>query len=415
MSDLLPWWKRLLGHIFDVIPKGDIAIDGKTSYLFKDLLSGYKAGDFSPEPRLEGEKIVEILYTGGTTKSPKGVPINAKLFLSQCQNSVQTTDPLFARENNILLCGVPLFHILGQTLALGLILAGGTVILHPRATLDSIFVCIQRFRAKSVIGVPIFYRMVLEHRRVDQYDLGSVECWMSAGDVLPVEVGRRFYEKFGKYIYQAYGTTETGGGVTACPVDILNPPKSAGRILPNKKYKLVDPLTLESVRSGEPGELLVSSEDMPTSYLNKPEETRRSFIELDGEKWYRTGDIVSVDEEGNFFFVDRTVDTIKHKGYRISSSEVEATLQEHPAVIGACVVGVPDPSVGERIKAFVVLKEDIKGITGYDLIKWCRERLVPYKIPQYIEFRDMLPKSKVGKLLRRELRTEELKRFEKSE
>jgi long-chain acyl-CoA synthetase len=415
MSDLLPWWKRLFGHIFDVIPKGDIAIDGKTSYLFKDLLSGYKAGDFSPEPRQEGEELVEILYTGGTTKSPKGVPINAKLFLSQCHNSIQTTDPLFTREKNILLCGVPLFHILGQTLALGLILAGGTVILHPRATLDSIFVCIQRFRAKSVIGVPIFYRMVLEHRRVDQYDLGSVECWMSAGDVLPVEVGKRFHEKFGKYIYQAYGTTETGGGVTACPVDILNPPKSAGRILPNKKYTLVDPVTLESVKSGEPGELLVSSEDMPTSYLNKPEETRKSFIELDGEKWYRTGDIVSVDEEGNFFFVDRTVDTIKHKGYRISSSEVEATLQEHPAVIGACVIGVPDPSVGERIKAFVVLKEDIKGITGYDLIKWCRERLVPYKIPQYIEFRDMLPKSKVGKLLRRELRTEELKRFEKSD
>jgi long-chain acyl-CoA synthetase len=124
---------------------------------------------------------------------------------------------------------------------------------------------------------------------------------------------------------------------------------------------------------------------------------------------------MSVDEEGNFFFVDRTVDTIKHKGYRISSSEVEAALQEHPAVIGVCVVGVPDPSVGERIKAFVVLKEDIKGITGYDLIKWCRERLGPYKVPQYIEFRDMLPKSKVGKLLRRELRTEELKRFEKSE
>jgi long-chain acyl-CoA synthetase len=257
--------------------------------------------------------------------------------------------------------------------------------------------------------------MVLEHRRVDQYDLGSVDCWMSAGDVLPVEVGKRFYNKFGKHIYQAYGTTETGGGVTSCPVDILNPPKSTGRILPNKKFKLVDPMTLESVKLGEPGELLVSSEDMPTSYLNKPEETRKSFIELDGEKWYRTGDIMSVDEEGNFFFVDRTVDTIKHKGYRISSSEVEATLQEHPAVIGACVVGVPDPSVGERIKAFVVLKEDIKGITGYDLIKWCRERLVPYKIPQYIEFRDMLPKSKVGKLLRRELRTEELKRFEKSE
>ncbi len=122
-----------------------------------------------------------------------------------------------------------------------------------------------------------------------------------------------------------------------------------------------------------------------------------------------------MDDRGYFYFVDRTVDTIKHKGYRVSASEIESILQEHPAVISSCVVGIPDPIVGERIKAFVVLKEDIKGITGYDLIKWCRERLVSYKVPQYIEFRDMLPKSKVGKLLRREIRSEERKRFEKGE
>jgi long-chain acyl-CoA synthetase len=119
---------------------------------------------------------------------------------------------------------------------------------------------------------------------------------------------------------------------------------------------------------------------------------------------------MSMDEAGNFYFVDRTVDTIKHKGYRVSASEIEAVLQEHPAVIGACVIGIPDKLAGERIKAYVVLKEDIKGITGYDLIKWCRQTLVSYKIPQYIEFRDMLPKSKVGKLLRREVRDEEGRR-----
>ena len=134
---------------------------------------------------------------------------------------------------------------------------------------------------------------------------------------------------------------------------------------------------------------------------------------MDGRLWYRTGDIVSMDKDGYLYFVDRTVDTIKHKGYRVSASEIEAVLQEHHAVLGSCVVGVPDPKVGERIKAFVVLKEDIKGITGYDLIKWCRQRLVSYKLPHYIEFRDMLPKSKVGKLLRREVRSDEKKRLEK--
>ena len=197
-----------------------------------------------------------------------------------------------------------------------------------------------------------------------------------------------------------------------CPVDIQNPPKSVGRIVPSKQVRIVNTETLEDVKPGEVGELLVTSDHMVTSYLNKSEETRESFINLDDKLWYRTSDVMSMDEEGNLYFVDRTVDTIKHKGYRVSASEIEAALQEHPAVIGTCVVGIPDEKVGERIKAYVVLKEDIKGITGYDLIKWCRKQLVSYKVPQYIEFRDMLPKSKVGKLLRREIRDEEKRRAE---
>jgi long-chain acyl-CoA synthetase len=186
-----------------------------------------------------------------------------------------------------------------------------------------------------------------------------------------------------------------------------------GVILPHKRVKIVDTSTLEEVSEGEPGELLVGSDPMVETYWNKPEETAESFVELGGQLWYRTGDIVSADANGFLAFVDRTVDTIKHKGYRVSASEIEAVLQEHPAVVASCVVGVADEKVGERIKAFVVLKGDVKGISGNDLTRWCRERLASYKIPQYIEFRDMLPKSKVGKLLRREVRGEEQKRREK--
>jgi long-chain acyl-CoA synthetase len=176
--------------------------------------------------------------------------------------------------------------------------------------------------------------------------------------------------------------------------------------------KIVDPVSLEPLLPGKSGELIVHSRHMVTAYLNKPEETRSAFIEKEGLLWYRTADVMQMDEDGHLYFVDRTVDTIKHKGYRVSASEIEAVLQEHPAVIGTCVVGIPDEKVGERIKAYVVLKSDVKGITGYDLIKWCRRNLVAYKVPQYIEFRDMLPKSKVGKLLRREIRDEEKRRSE---
>ncbi len=410
--DLLPWWKRIFGKAFDKVPAGKVSKDDKT-YLFKKLIS--KSVSLPHMMRQNGEQIAEILYTGGTTKFPKGVPIPHDLFLECSNEQLSVSEPLFPKEENLILGGAPMFHILGQACGLATLCMGGTLILQPKVNLDGVLETIQRFKVKTFIGVPALYRMILEHDRADFYDLQSIQYCFCAGDVLPVEIGTRWFERYKKLIYQGYGATETCGGVAMCPVGVDNPPRSMGCLVPSKKIKIVNPDTLESVRLGEPGELIVSSERMVTAYWNKPEETAVSFVELEGRKWYRTGDIVSMDEKGYLYFVDRTVDTIKHKGYRVSASEIESVLQENPAVIGACVVGVPDPDVGERIKAFIVLKEDIKGITGYDLIKWCRQKLAPYKVPQYIEFRDMLPKSKVGKLLRRELRAEERKRFEKVE
>jgi len=410
MADLLPAWKRWFGHLFDVIPKGKIVLDENTHTL-RQLLRRYRsAAVAAPAAAPCLERTAEILYTGGTTKYPKGVPLSQDLFLIAAEEQIRISEPLFPAEDNVILGNAPLFHILGQTTGLATLLAGGTLILLPRINMDAALDAIERYKVKTMIGVPMLYRMILEHDRLEQYDLGSVRYWFSAGDVLPVEVSKRWQEKFGCCIHQGYGATETCGGVTMCPVDADNPVRSVGRTVPSKKVRIIDPVTLKPVESGQPGELIVHSAHMVTSYLNKPEETAEAFIELDGLSWYRTADIMSMDEAGNFYFVDRTVDTIKHKGYRVSASEIEAVLQEHPAVIGACVIGIPDEMVGERIKAYVVLKEDIKGITGYDLIKWCRQTLVAYKIPQYIEFRDMLPKSKVGKLLRREIRDEEGRR-----
>ena len=412
MADLLPWWKRYFGYLFNVIPRGKIEL-AENTYSFHKLLTQDRK---SPHPRVDGvgtgNEIAEILYTGGTTKFPKGVPLTHNLFLVSALEQITISKSLFAPEKNVILGNAPLFHILGQTCGLATLLTGGTLILQPKINLDAALDAIQRFKAKTMIGVPTLYRMILEHDRINQYDLSSVQYWFSAGDLLPVEVGKRWEQKFGNRILQGYGATETCGGVSMCPVEIDNPAKSVGRIVSSKKVKIVDPATLDAVKTGEPGELLVSSEHMVSGYLNKPDETAQAFVEIEGTKWYRTGDIMSLDADGNLYFVDRTVDTIKHKGYRVSASEIESVLQEHPAVIGSCVVGIPDERVGERIKAYVVLKEDIKGITGYELLKWCRSNLVAYKVPQYIEFRDMLPKSKVGKLLRREIRDEEQRRKE---
>ncbi|MBI5585928.1 MAG: AMP-binding protein, partial [Deltaproteobacteria bacterium] len=336
-------------------------------------------------------------------------------YLGCATEQLGTSAPLFPMAENVIAGGAPLFHILGQTCSLGTILFGGTLLIFPKVQLDALMHGIQRFQAKTLLGVPALYRMILEHDRVDFYDLSSLQFCFSGGDVLPLEIEKRWNQKFQIPIYQGYGATETCGGVAMAPADQPSPPRSMGRVVPSKEIRVADPQTLEALPRGTAGELLVHSDPMVSAYWNKPEETAASFVTLEGKLYYRTGDIVTLDEENFLYFVDRTVDTIKHKGYRVSASEIEAVLQEHPAVVESCVVGIPDPKVGQRIKAIVVLKKDIKGITGYELIKWSRERLVPYKIPQYIEFRDMLPKSKVGKLLRREVRTGEQKRQEKDE
>ena len=158
---------------------------------------------------------------------------------------------------------------------------------------------------------------------------------------------------------------------------------------------VADTETLQPVPQGETGELLVTSDYIIKSYWKKPEETEYCFVPIGDEVYYRMGDFVRMTEDGEIEFVERTADIIKHKAYRVSASEIEAVLQDHPTVIGACVVGIPDPKVGERIKAIVVLKEDAKGVSSADLLRCARDRLAPYKVPQYIEFRDMLPKSKV--------------------
>lgn len=411
LMDLLPWWKRLFGWAFDKVPKGKVSKDEATIFFRKMAYSHSRHSQLSPVKK-EQTNTAEILYTGGTTKFPKGVPISHGLYLESALEQITISDPLFPGSENVVIGSAPLFHILGQTTALSALLVGGSIVLMPKVNLDALFDSVQRLKAKTLIGVPTLYRMILEHDRIDQYDLSSLEYCFNGGDVLPVEINERWRKKFHKPIYQGYGATETCGGVSMCPTDEKSPLKSIGKVVPSKKIKIVDPETLQPVPLERPGELLVHSKRMVMEYWNKPDETAEAFVEMEGVRYYRTADIVSMDGAGHIYFIDRTVDTIKHKGYRVSSSEIESVLQEHAAVIGACVVGLPDSKVGERIKAFVVLKEDVKGITGYDLIRWCREKLVSYKIPQYIEFRDMLPKSKVGKLLRREIRSEEKRRAE---
>jgi len=408
--DLLPFYKRFVGALFDKVPNGVIE-KGNHIYSFRSLLKKYPPD--APKVHIDPKTHLSyILYTGGTTGSPKGC-IASHTSMVSFVNEMRNAGKGYIRDGEEVFIMVnPLFHQMAQGVILGMVLTkGNTAVLMPVPLVDAILKAIEKYRATLFLGAPTLYRMILENDRLDFFDLRSLKfCW-SGGDVLPLEVYKRWTEKFHVPIYQVFGATEVGF-VAMSPLGREPIPGSIGRPLSSRETKIVDPESLEPVPSGAPGELLVTSEFISKEYWRKPKETEDSYVEIDGKTWYRMKDYVRVGDEGQLFYVDRSADIIKCKGYRVSCSEIEAVLLDHPAVVAACVVGVPDPKVGERIKGIVVLKEDVRGVSGTDLMKWCKERLASYKVPQYLEFRDMLPKSKVGKLLRREIRNEERRRLE---
>ncbi|MBW1788276.1 MAG: AMP-binding protein [Deltaproteobacteria bacterium] len=411
LADMLPFWKRGLGVLFDKIPKGKVDRDDQV-HAFKSLLAH---APLTESPDMDPWKDLSyILYTGGTTGFPKGVPGNHIGMTSYVNDVTDDVAGDFLKEGEDVYIAInPLFHImaLGLFMALGLN-KGNTTVLMPVPQVDAALAVIQRYRVRWILGVPALYRMILENDRLDRYDLSTLTYCYCGGDVLPLEVFKRWKEMFDVPIYQVYGSTEAGH-VTYSRIDREPKPTTIGLPLKSRECMVVNPETLEPVPEGEIGELLVTSPYTLKAYWNKPEETARSYVERDGKVYYRMSDFVTMDPDGELVYVERSADIIKHKGYRVSASEVEAVLQDHPTVVGACVVGVPDRKAGERIKAIVVLKEDARGVGGVELMKWCRERLAAYKVPGYVEFRDMLPKSKVGKLLRREIRDEERRRIDK--
>ncbi len=412
MVDLLPGWKRGLGVMFDKIPHGKVEYDSNT-LSFRSLLKSkpYKPVEIDPVNDLS-----YILYTGGTTGFPKGVPGNHIGSTSYINDVTFDVAGEHLKEGEDVYIAInPLFHImaLGFFMAVGLN-RGNMVVLMPTPQVDAILESIQRYKVRWFLGVPALYRMILENDRLDQYNLSSLTYCFCGGDVLPAKVMNRFKEKYDIPIYQVYGSTEVGH-VTYSKIGSEPTSGSIGYPLKSRECIVVDPGTLECVDHGENGELCVTSPYSMKEYYEKPEETERTYVQIKDKLYCRMGDFVSCRPDGELVYMERSADIIKHKGYRVSASEIEAALQDHPTVINSCVIGVPDEKVGERIKAIVVLKEDARGVGGVELIKWCSERLASYKVPGYIEFRDMLPKSKVGKLLRREVREDEHRKISKDQ
>jgi long-chain acyl-CoA synthetase len=410
LTELLPWWKTAFGKLFDKLPRSSVSREPDV-HPFRSVLRRSQSHSHTSNREALAD-VAHLLYTGGTTGFPKGVPHTHQELLSGIAGVREVYREFIGTEHHTLILPLPLFHMFSQDMlfATGLHL-GNTVVIAPKPNTDAVLAAIQENRGSLLAGVPTLYRQMLENDRLDAYDLSSLRyCW-SAGDLLPSEVAQRWRERFGVPIHQVYGSTETVcisvGRLDEAPCE-----RSVGRLIPTREALVIDPDTGDAIPNNSPGELLIGSAySYPLGgYWHNADETRHSFVKRDGQLWCRTGDYVKLSSAGEIEFVDRRADLIKHKGFRISASRVESVLQDHPAVIAAGVVGTPDRQAGENVKAFVILKEDARGVTSYDLMRHCRERLLPYEVPDYIEFRDMLPKSKVGKLLRRELKDEEIRR-----
>jgi long-chain acyl-CoA synthetase len=408
IGDYLPFPKNLLFPF--VAKKKNLAADVKPAenvYPWKNLPANNIAR--LPEVKLSFDDIAMYQYTGGTTGLSKAVMISHGNLSMQ----VQQIAAWFSRfnSNEIMLGALPFFHVFGLTTAMNLaIFQGWGNILVPKPQPDDLLEAIRKFKPSFAPLVPTMYIGILNNPAIDKTDLTSIKGCFSGSSPLPLETIRDFENKTGAVIVEGFGLTE------ASPVTHVNPfaggKRKAGSIgipISDTECRIVsldDGKT--DVPVGESGELLVRGPQVMKGYWNNPEDTANTLT--DG--WLHTGDIAKMDEDGYFYIVDRKKDMIISGGCNVYPRDIEEALYENPKIQEACAIGIPHPTRGEAIKVFTVLKQG-ETATQEELIEFCKDKLARYKLPTEIEFRDDLPKTNVGKILKKELRSEEMAKRKK--
>lgn len=349
------------------------------------------------------EDIAILQYTGGTTGRSKGAMLTHRNLLANVMQSYEFFKDAIKPGEERFLTVIPLFHVYGMTSCMNLsIYTGSMSIMLPRFELDEVLQTIKDVKPTSFPGVPTMYIGLINHPKVSEFGVDILEICNSGSAPMPREIMRTFEEKTGATILEGYGLTESSPTTHSNPYFGTRKPGSVGIGIPSTEYKIVDLAEGENeLPLGEIGEIIIKGPQVMKGYWNMPMETEQTL--RDG--WLYTGDIAYMDEEGYLFIVDRKKDLIIASGYNVYPRDVEEVIYEHPAVQEAVVVGIPDPYRGETVKAVVVLKEG-QLCTEKELIAYCRENLATYKAPRVIEFRKELPKTNVGKILRRKIRDE---------
>jgi long-chain acyl-CoA synthetase len=409
IGDYLPFPKNLLFPL--VAKKRKLAATVKPAadlYRWKPLLASTRPEP--PQADLSLDDVAMHQYTGGTTGVSKGVILTHGNLSRQVQQTAAWFPGLGTDE--VMLGALPFFHVFGLTTSMNLaIFIGWGNVLVPKPQAPQLLEAIAKYRPSFVPLVPTMYIGILRHPDVDKADLTSIKGCFSGSAPLPVEVIKEFEQRTGATIVEGYGLTESS------PVTHVNPygPEcqrkvgSIGVPISDTLARIVDLNDgVSDLPPGQSGELLVKGPQVMKGYLNRPDETAGALT----EGWLHTGDIATRDEEGYFYIVDRKKDLIISGGYNVYPRDVEEVYFEHPKVAEATAIGIPDARRGENVKVFIVLKEG-QTATAEEMIAFCEGKLAKYKWPTEIEFRDELPKTNVGKVLKKELRAEELKNREK--
>jgi len=406
IDDFLPGFKAFLYRTFK--KKVKVSLDNKQFFGFMNLIKSAPPEIDRPEIDPVND-LAALMYTGGTTGVPKGAMLTHYNLVS---NVYQIDAWLFrGRKKKDVFAGLlPWYHIYGQTAVLhSAIKSMATIVVFPQFDLKEVLESIQKYRINVFHGVPTLYSLMISYDDISKYNLRSIEACISGAAPLPRAVAINFEKITGGKLREGYGLTETSPVTHVNPIYGKYKVGSIGLPVPNTLAAIADINENRFLPPKETGELVIAGPQVMKGYYKMDEENKKVFFEKYGFRWFRTGDIGYYDEEGYFYIVDRKKDLIKYKGYSVYPREIEEVLYKHEAVQDAAVIGVPDEKVGEVVKAFVVLKPDYKGkVSEDDLKAFLKENLASYKVPKEIEFRDSLPKSTVGKILRRVLREEEI-------
>jgi len=409
VTNIKEYFPPLIKFLFTLAKEkqgGDRVVVSPGDYEWGALLS--KASDARPNVPVSPDDTACLQYTGGTTGVPKGAELSHRNVVA---NTLQCRAwfPRIEEGKEVILTALPLFHSFGMTTCMnfGIYIGGAMVLIPNPRDIHDLLKNIARHRPTIFPGVPTMYVAINNHPDTPKYDLSSIKACISGAAGLPLEVQKKFQEITGAALVEGYGLSEASPVTHANPLFGENRIGTIGLPFPDTDCKIVDVETgTKEMPIGEPGEVIVKGPQVMKGYWNRPEETAATL--RDG--WLYTGDIGVMDADGYFRIVDRKKDMIIAGGFNVYPRDVEEVLYQHPKVQEAVVAGVPDPYRGETVKAYIVLKPG-ETATEEEIIEFCRGKLAKFKVPTRVEFRDSLPKSMVGKILRRVLVEEEKKKL----